>query len=138
MSRIRLPSSGSAFKRLKHVGIFQAENELAVGELIDAGELHFDDAAQQGRQGRPEVAAEALMQRLQCPHLLFADSLRAFEVIGGDLFAAFAASCGASAPSSAGGPPSRSARRRTRIAFNRFSTSAWLSTSVPIARSLSR
>ena len=68
-------------------GVFQAEDELAVGELIDAGELHLDDAAQQGRQGRAEVAAEALVQRLQRPHLLLADALGPLEVVGRDLLA---------------------------------------------------
>ena len=65
-------------------GVFQAEDEFAVGELIDAGELHLDDGPQQGRQGGAEVAAEALVQRLQGPHLLLADALGPLEIVGGD------------------------------------------------------
>ena len=61
--------------------ILEAEDELAVGELIDAGELHFDDRAQQRRERRAEVAAEAFVQRLQRPHLLLADALGPLEVV---------------------------------------------------------
>ena len=84
MSRIRLPSSGSAFSRLKQVGILQAEDELAVGQLIDAGELHLDDGPQHGRQAGGEIPPESLVQRLQGPHLLLADPLRPLEVVGSD------------------------------------------------------
>ena len=71
-------------------GVLQAEDELAVGELIDAGELDLDDAPQQGRQGGAEVAAEAFVQRLQGPHLLLADPLGTLEIVGRDLFAVLA------------------------------------------------
>ena len=39
--------------------IFEAEDEFAVGQLIDARELHLDDRPQQGRKRRAEIAAEA-------------------------------------------------------------------------------
>ena len=46
-----------AFQRLRLQeveagGVLQAEDELAVGELVDAGELHFDDRCAAGRTGR--------------------------------------------------------------------------------------
>ena len=67
--------------------VFEAEDEFAIGELVDARELHFHDRAEHGREGRAVVAAEPFVQGLECPHLLFADALRAFEVVGRDLFA---------------------------------------------------
>src|SRR5439155_26198260 len=66
--------------------VFQAEDKFAVGELIDAGQLDFDDGAQQRRQGRAEIPAEAFVQRLQSPHLLLADAFGPLEVVGRDLF----------------------------------------------------
>ena len=44
MSRISWPSSGVGVDQIEAGRILEAEDELAVGELIDAGELHFDDA----------------------------------------------------------------------------------------------
>ncbi len=41
-------------------GVLQAEDELAVGELVDAGQLHLDDAAQQGRQHRRRSCGRSL------------------------------------------------------------------------------
>ena len=74
-----------------------------------------------------EVAAEPFVQRLQRPHLLLADALGTFEVVGRDLLARAA---------------DRRRRRRGRsrprptarclpaaIALSRLSTSAWLRTS---------
>ena len=108
--------------------VFQAEDELAVGELIDAGQLDFDDRAQQGREGRAEVAAKAFVQRLQGPHLLLADALGPLEVVGRDLFAR-----PGGAPASRGTSP-RPAQRAAvavcdSIALSRLSTSDWLRTS---------
>ena len=87
MSRIRLPFQRLGPQQVEAGRVFQAEDELAVGELIDAGELHFDDRPQQGREGRAEVAAKAFVQRLQGPHLLLADALGPLEVVGRDLLA---------------------------------------------------
>ena len=75
-----------AFQRLRPQeveagGILQAENELTVGELVHARQLDLDDAAEQSGKLRSEVAAKALVQRLQRPHLLLAHPLRPLEVI---------------------------------------------------------
>ena len=56
-----------AFQRLglqqiEASGILQAEDELAVGELIDAGELHFDDRCAAG----PDRAAPKLRPKPSC------------------------------------------------------------------------
>ena len=66
--------------------ILEAEYKLAIRELIDARQLDFDDRSQQRRERRTEIAAKALVQRLQRPHLLFADPLGAFEIVRYDLF----------------------------------------------------
>ena len=105
--------------------VFQAEDELAVGELIDAGELHLDDAAQQAGKGRAEIAAEPLVQRLQRPHLLLADALGPLEVVGRDL-----SRDGLMRLVGARRRPRRSGDiARRSIALSRLSTSAWLRTS---------
>jgi len=72
---------------LKQVGFSRLENELAVRKLVDAGELHFHDRAEQGRQRGAEIAPEAFVEGLQSPHLLLADPLGALEVVEGHLVA---------------------------------------------------
>ena len=129
MSRINCPSSGGRVEQVEAGRVFEAEDELAVGELIDAGELHLDDRPQQGRQRRAEIAAEALVQRLQRPHLLLADALGPLEVVRRDLLAvpdrALVARVGDARPTS-----------RPSIALSRLSTSAWLRTSSLIVHSI--
>ena len=88
-------------------GILQAEDELAVRELIDAGQLDFDNAPQQGRQRSAEVSPEPLVERLQRPHLFLADALRTLEVVGGDLLLGLA-------HREAGGRSARDGRLRLR------------------------
>ena len=107
MSRIRLPSSGSALSRLKQLGFSRLTTNSLIGQLVDAGELHLDDASQQGGERGAEIAAETLVERLQGPHLLFADAFRPFEVVGGDLLAADAAREPCAGGSAAGNSPRR-------------------------------
>ncbi len=87
MSRIRLPSERLGGEQIEAGRVLQAEDEFAVGELIDAGELDFHDAAQQRGECRAEIATKAFVQRLQSAHLLLADALRPLEVVGRDLLA---------------------------------------------------
>ncbi len=112
-----------AFKRLgpKQIEagrVFQAEDELAVSELIDAGELHFDDAAEQAGQGRAEIAAKTFVQRLQGAHLLLADALGPFEIVGRDFFAR----------------PAGGSHRRLCRALHRAACFAAASTSMALSR----
>src|SRR5262245_58471182 len=68
-------------------GILEAENKLAIRELVDAGELDLDNAAQKPRQSRAEITGEAVVKRLQGAHLLLADALGMFEIVRDDLIA---------------------------------------------------
>ena len=109
MSRIRLPFERLGLEQIEAGRVLEAEHELAVGELIDAGELHFDDAPQQGRERRAEIAAEAFVHRLQRPHLLLADALGPLEIVGRDFRArpCDAAAGGMAPPRRRRGRPSR-------------------------------
>lgn len=65
--------------------VFEAEDEFAVGELVDADQLDFDDGAKHAAESRAELSAEAFVQGLEGPHLLFADAFRAFEIVETEL-----------------------------------------------------
>ena len=81
----QLPFQGRRVDQIEAGWIFQAENEFAVGQLIDTGELHFDNGPQQRGKRRAKIAAESFMHRLQRTHLFLADALGPFEVVGGHL-----------------------------------------------------
>src|SRR6185369_15974411 len=59
--------------------------ELGEGELLDRGDLYLGDGAEEAREGGAKVAAEALVEVLQRPHLVLADALGPLEVVGADL-----------------------------------------------------
>ena len=56
--------------------------EFAVGELLDVGDIHFDDRSQIPRKCRPEISPESFVQRFERPHLILGNPLGPLEIIG--------------------------------------------------------
>ncbi len=79
-----VPVQSRRLQEIEAGRIFQAEHELAVGQLVHADQLDFDDRPQHAAERGPELPAEPVVEPLKRPHLLFADAFGAFEVVNAD------------------------------------------------------
>jgi hypothetical protein len=94
----KLPIELLGLEQIEAGGIGQGVNEFAVGQLLDVGDVDFDDGSQVAGEGRAEIAPKTLVQRLQGPHLIFGDALGTLEVVDVDIHA-----LAAGAPEDGGG-----------------------------------
>ena len=72
---------------IEHVeatGVVEAEDELAVGQLIDAKHLDLDHGPQHARHRCTKTSGQRFMKRMHGPHLIFADPLGTLEIVRGD------------------------------------------------------